>query len=51
MHERQIIFLGGFGREFEGELSLGWLLEGGLFDGLDNVDQVGWPDFVICGGQ
>jgi hypothetical protein len=34
LHERQITFLGGFGREFKGELSLSWLSGGGgLFDG------------------
>ncbi len=51
LHEHQIIFLGGFTSEFKGQLSLGWLLGEGLFDFLDDVNQVGWPDFVICRGQ
>jgi hypothetical protein len=29
----------------------GLVVGGVLFDGLDDVDQVGWPDFVVRGGQ
>ena len=53
LHEGQIVFLCSFVCKFEQEFWLGWLPRGGggVFDGPNDVDQVGWPSFVIRGGQ
>ena len=47
-HEDQEVLLGGLVREFEGELGLAWLSGWDLLDGFDDLDEVGWPDVVIC---
>jgi hypothetical protein len=49
-HEDQEVLLGGLVRELKGELRLAWLSWWDLLDGFYDLNEVGWPDIVVCWG-
>jgi hypothetical protein len=50
-HEGQIVLLGSFVHEFERELRSSWLSGRGFLDGSNDIDEVGRPDVIVCGGD